>query len=204
MSTPTEKKRLNPEDELSPASLKKVQALTDAIHKATDNIDANLSTTSLKVPGQNYVCLTFVSPQSAQKADACALRVEGCFSTLEEANEHVKRLIKLEPAFDIFVCSMYEFLLSPPNPEQIGNQTYQDETLNGIISEYKKNQIYAKEHFEERKRELIEQAAQEAREAALRRIQEEDEPINGPGDLEKSITEVTPSDIMESMNNCEI
>ena len=191
----SEKKRLNPEDELSKESLKKVQILTDAIHKATDNIDANLSTTCLKVPGQNFVCITFVSPQSNQKADACALRIEGCFSTCEEANEHVKRLIKLEPAFDIFVCSMYEFLLSPPNPDQVGNQSYQDETLNTIISEYKKNQIYAKEHFEERKRELVEQAAQEARDAALKRIREEtdEEPVN-----------FTPTDIMESMNNCEI
>ena len=55
----------------------------------------------------------------------------------------------------------------------VGDQSYQDNTLNSIISEYRKNQIYAKEHFEERKREMMEQAADELKRSALKRLEEE-------------------------------
>jgi 5-formyltetrahydrofolate cyclo-ligase len=111
---------------------------------------------------------------------------------------------------------MYNWCLVPPDPEHVNDQTYQDETLNTIISEYRKNQIYAKEHFEERKREMMEQAADEARQAALRRMKEESEreliEATKPLDLDDSrevidITElneeseVTPSELMDSMVN---
>jgi hypothetical protein len=170
-------KKLDPLDELSEESLKKIRNVTDAIHKATDNIDINLATDPIKVPGQNWACVSFVSPSGNQKCDFFGFKIRGVFDRRDEANDYVKRLIKLDPSFDIFVCDMYNWCLAPPDPEKITDQTYQDETLNSIISEYKKNQIYAKEHFEERKRELVQQAADEARRAALKRIEEESESL---------------------------
>jgi hypothetical protein len=123
---------------------------------------------------------------------------------------------------------MYNWCLIPPDPEKITDQTYQDETLNSIISEYRKNQIYAKEHFEERKREMVEQAAEEAKKAALRRIEEESQrelheahsPLEPKSDRVIDVTEidnscsvdencspsdgVTASQVMEAMvNGCE-
>ncbi len=224
----SETKRLEPWEELSQEKLAKVQAVTDAIHKATDNIEVNLATDVLKVPGQNWALVSFVSPSSNQKCQNMGMKISGCFDTREEAIEHVKRLIKLQPEFDIFVCDMYNWCLVPPDPEMVSDQNYQDQTLNSIISEYRKNQIYAKEHFEERKRQMVEQAADEARRAALRRIQEESEQelVSAEPPLEQSqdriidITEVsevcqvdeqvlpqeglTASEIMDSMVNCEI
>ena len=165
--------RLEPWDELPENKLAKVRAITDAIHKATDNIEANLETDLIKVPGQNWACVSFVSPNSNQKCNSIGMKIRGCFDHREEAVEHVKRLIKLDPTFDIFICDMYNWCLVPPDPEKIADQTYQDQTLNSIISEYKKNQIYAKEHFEERKHEMVEQAKEEAKRAVLQRIEEE-------------------------------
>jgi hypothetical protein len=217
------KKRLEPWDELPEPALAKVRAVTEAMHKATDSIDANLETDPIKVPGQNWACVSFVSPTSTQKSSAMGMKIRGCFDHREEAVEHVKRLIRLDPTFDIFICDMYNWCLVPPDPEHIADQTYQDTTLNSIISEYKKNQIYAKEHFEERKREMVQQAADEARNAALRRIEEEsqrqlnesEEPLQSPPDRFLDVTEVeqtskvdefgllkelaTPSEIMDSM-----
>jgi hypothetical protein len=205
-------------DELPADKLAKVHSITDAIHKATDNIDANLETDPIKVPGQNWACVSFVSPSSNQKCPSIGMKIRGCFDHRDEAVEHVKRLIKLDPSFDIFICDMYNWCLVPPDPEKIEDQTYQDQTLNKIISEYKKNQIFAKEHFEERKRELMEQAADEAREAALRRIEEESQrelekaqpPLEQGNNDIKDITElefqesgtVSASEIMESMIGC--
>jgi len=212
-----EKKRLEPWDELSDKSLKKIQTLTDAIHKVTDNMDYNLDTDTLKVPGQNWACVSFVSPTGNQKCNSMGMKIRGVFELQTEAVDYIKRLIRIDPTFDIFVCEMYNWCLVPPDPEMIGNQTYQDETLNTIIGEYRKNQIYAKEHFEERKREMVEQAADEAKRAALKRMEEESQrqfdeaslpEESGQVDRIVDITElklcedssfVTASELMESM-----
>jgi hypothetical protein len=170
-----ESKRLEPWEELSPENLKKVETVTQAIHKVTDSKEYNLATDPIKVPGQNWACVSFVSPTATQKCQSMGMKIRGIFDQHSEAVDHVKRLIRLDPTFDIYICSMYEWCLVPPDPENISNQTYQDETLNKIISEYRKNQVYAKEHFEERKREMMEQAADEVRRAAMQRIQEESE-----------------------------
>ena len=201
--------RIEPWSELSEKSLKKVKAVTTAMHKATDNMEYNLATDTLKVPGQNWACVSFVSPDGNQKCGAIGMKIRGVFDQQAEAVAHVKRLIKLDPTFDIFVCDMYNWCLVPPDPEKVADQTYQDETLNSIISEYRKNQIYAKEHFEERKRELVEQAADEAKAAALKKLESveeepevEPEPANlaeTPGSSFTTGEIASPSEILESM-----
>jgi len=202
MSGQVSSKRLEPWDELPSDKLAKVNKITEAIHKVTDNIEANLETDPIKVAGQNWACVSFVSPSSNQKCQSIGMKIRGCFDHREEAIEHVKRLIKLDPTFDIFICDMYNWCLVPPDPEKISDQTYQDQTLNSIISEYKKNQIYAKEHFEERKREMVEQAADEARSAALRRIEEESQQeLNGAQQpLEQSTDRI--ADVTEIESDC--
>jgi hypothetical protein len=169
-------KRLEPWDELPDACLKKVHAVTDAMHQATDSMEANLATDTLKVSGQNWFLVSFVSPNGSQKCENFGIKIRGVFNEYSDAVEHVKRLIKVDPVFDVFICSMYEWCLCPPDPDKMGDKNYQDETLNKMISEYNKNQIFAKEHFEERKREMLAQAADEAKRAALAKIQEEQEP----------------------------
>ena len=178
------KKRLEPWEELSDKNLKKVNVLTDAVFSATNSKEVNLATDPIKVPGQNYACVSFVSPTGNQKCQtnsAIGMKIRGVFDTREEATSYVKRLIRLDTSFDIYVCDMYNWCLVPPDPELITDQTYQDETLHTIISEYRKNQIYAKEHFEERKRELMEQAGDELKRAALKKLEEESQQ-----ELEKS------------------
>jgi len=207
------KQRLEPWDELPDKNLRKVQAMTDAAFNATNTMEINLQEDSLKVPGQNWACVSFVSPDGNQKNKNFGLKIRGVFDTQAEANEHVKRLIRLDPLFDIYVCQMYNWCLAPPDPTMIGDQNYQDEELNKIVGEYRKNQIYAKEHFEERKREMMEQAAEEAKQAALRKLEEseaESELVTEVPEVTEVIGEdsshvtsgtVSASEIMESMMN---
>ena len=216
-NTLPQKKILELLDELPDKSIKKIKKVTDAIHKATDSMEANLATDPIKVPGQNWACVSFVSPTGSQKCDHFGFKIRGVFDRRDDAAEYVKRLIKLDPTFDIYVCDMYNWCLAPPDPEKIVDQTYQDETLNTIIGEYRKNQIYAKEHFEERKRELVEQAADEAKRAALKRMEEESQRQFDESSLPEEPTQVdrivditelklgedsnfvTASELMESM-----
>ena len=53
--------RLEPWDELSEKSISKVNKITEAVHKATDNKEYNLATDTLKIHGQNWACVSFVS-----------------------------------------------------------------------------------------------------------------------------------------------
>ena len=184
--------RLDLLDELPAASLRKVEKTTEAIHKATDSMEYNLSTDPIKVPGQNWACVSFVSPTGNQKSKALGMKIRGIFESQQEATDHVKRLIRLDPTFDIYVCEMYNWCLIPPDPEMVSNQTYQDETLNTLISEYRKNQIYAKEHFEERKRELMEQAADEARAAALKKLEAENTEGTEGTEGTREVIDLTP------------
>jgi len=188
-------KRLEPWDELPADKLKKVQILADAAHKATDSIEINLATDTMKVPGQNWALVSFVSPTSNQKTSSIGMKIRGVFDTREEATDYIKRLIRIDPIFDIFICEMYNWCLVPPDPELIADQHYQEEQLNSLVSEYRKNQIYAREHFEERKRELTEQAADEAKRAALKKLEEV-----SLDELNKDLGP-SPSSIMESMLN---
>jgi len=192
-------KRFEPWDELPEDKLRKVKILADAAHAATDSMEVNLTTDVLKVPSQNWALVSFVSPTSNQKNASIGMKLRGVFDTREEATEHIKRLIKLDPMFDIFICEMYNWCLVPPDPELIADQNYQDETLNKLVSEYRKNQIFAKEHFEERKRELLEQAADEAKAAALKKL--EDIELGLESDSIQQVNDTTPSSMMESMMN---
>jgi len=193
------KKKYEPWEELPEENLKKVRAVTDAIHGATDNIEYNLATDTIKVPGQNWACVSFVSPDSNQKSKSLGMKIRGVFDKNEEAVDYVKRLIRIDPTFDIFICEMYNWCLIPPDPEHINDQVYQNEELNKIVSEYRKNQIYAKEHFEERKREMIEQAGEQAKQDALRKLKENEEnPPNYTYTLEPRIIEETSEELSEA------
>jgi len=142
------------------------------------------------------------------------MKIRGVFDLHSDAVEYVKRLIKLDPTFDIFICDMYNWCLVPPDPDHISDQTYQDEELNKIISEYRKNQTYAKEHFEERKRELIEQAADEVKRDVLKKLAEQEiiesneckiidvtELTDNFAPADSSDASISASDVMESMVN---
>ena len=172
----TDNKKFTCDDEL-PAHLKeKCEIRASAAHAATDTRELNLRTDDIKVPCQNFAVVSFVSPEkSNQKNDQIGMKIRGCFETREEAKKHVDRVYKEDNTFDLFVCDMYSWCLCPPDPEKIDDQEYHDETLNKIISGYKKNQLLAKEFFAERKRELVEQAQEDAARGAIKQKEHHDE-----------------------------
>jgi hypothetical protein len=108
------------------------------------------------VPGQHYVLLSVVSPTSNQRADKCGVKVRGVFSTRQEADSHAKKLQRLDPHYDIFCADVGKWLLLPPDISGIEDQEYQEDYLNTLMKTYRENQELAKQHFEERKRSVLE------------------------------------------------
>jgi hypothetical protein len=150
------------------------------------------------IPGQNYVCLSFVSPEDMirKKAlyetrkyfqhvlnqvkngqvslegslsqcsmesflDYCVaheeenskafneendfrtslrgLKVRGVYESMKEAQRRAKVLQTRDPTFHVFVGQVGYWLPWDPNPDNIENQEYSEQTLNEIVKKYKEN-----------------------------------------------------------------
>lgn len=112
------------------------------------NIDVNLRSDRIRVPHQNFALISVVYNETRQKCDRLCLKLKGVFDTMEQAEEHVKQVMMEDPNFDVYVVSMYEWLLLPPKLEDLSNVQYIDEELNTLISEYRKNQELSKMEFD--------------------------------------------------------
>lgn len=124
---------------------------------------SSLKRDSVTVSGLNWACLSFVGnldgkwvrPVEGSKHDEFMIKIRGAFSTQEEADKHAKKLQEVDNSVDIYVVSLYEWLLIPPPPiSEIENVNYTDERLQAIMQGYKDNQKNAAIMFEKRKEEM--------------------------------------------------
>jgi len=109
----------------------------------------------LQISGQNYALISVVSPSSNQKNDLCGVKIRGVFNTIDEAKQQAKKIQSCDPTFDVFLVELYKWLPIPPDVDMIENKEYQDDVLNTLIKEHKNEQFRAKEFFEQRKTEMM-------------------------------------------------
>ena len=109
---------------------------------------------TIKVAGQQYALISVVSPTSNQKSDACAVKIRGVFSTMEEAQNHAKRLVRIDQQFDIHLVELYKWLTIPP-PQEGVTEEHQDSHLNELLKGHSEQQDRAREFFEDRKNDLV-------------------------------------------------
>ena len=116
-----------------------------------------LDVDSLETSGQKFALISIVSKTSNQKTDndKIGLKIRGCFATRDEANAHAVKLHKIDPTFDIFCVDMYSWLLCPPDTDKIGDEHYSEKYLNDMVKGYKETQLDAKQHFAERKANIL-------------------------------------------------
>ncbi|AOM63358.1 hypothetical protein [Heterosigma akashiwo virus 01] len=125
--------------------------LNEAIPELS-NKNVNLETDHIKIDGQNFALISIVAPEGLnQKSNKVCIKIKGVFDTVENARQHANDLTKHDPTFDVFVVSLYEWLLVPPDMDKISEQEYVDEELNTIITEFKKSQKQVQLEFETRK-----------------------------------------------------
>ena len=187
----------------------------------SDKIDFLSSDTP--VPGQNYCCLSFLSPEKILKdksifflteflKDYCkkeklsykevsekykdflysneealqkqfdsenefkssirGLKVRGVYDSRQEAEYRAKILHRMDQEHHVFVGSIGQWLPWDPNPDKISDQEYINEELNNMMGEYKKNQMYKDQFFEERKKEKMEDAMKRVEENKKQKVEE--------------------------------
>lgn len=144
-----------------------------------------LAEDSVTVPGQRFALLSIVGPDQPQKTDKWGIKIRGVFSTREEANAHVKRVIEADPLFDVFLVDMYRWLLIPPDRSQIEDVEYQETYLNNLVRGHYENQRRAKQIFEERKQQILMDGL--------------DKHLLPEERVQKPDADVTPTESMESM-----
>ena len=89
------------------------------------------------------------------------LKIRGSFESEELANEHAKKTRELDPNHNIFVGPVGMWIPWDPDAYKTGNVNYMEEDLQKLMSEKNKNELEAKQHFEERVAESKRQAIEE-------------------------------------------
>lgn len=119
------------------------------------------------ISGQEWICVSFLSPEGLKNCKIRGVKFRGAFPTYEAAKKHADKLNKtIDPDFHIFVGQSGKWLPWDPDPSSnsVENQEYREKELNKLMKSYKKN-LQKKEMMEaERKKDLLKQA-QEVQEA---------------------------------------
>lgn len=101
---------------------------------------------------QNFMCISFLS-DIENKLSLKGVKVRGSFKTLEEAQEHAKKLQSIDQAHNVFVGEVGKWVAFNPdvNSKEAGDPEYANEQLNKMMKDYNKNQEQASLVNEERK-----------------------------------------------------
>jgi len=113
------------------------------------------------IPGQIWVCISFLSPEGIKNCSIRGLKIRGVFGTREEADKHAEKLQKKDQDFNVFVGEMGKWLPWDPDPNDVNDQIYHEKELNDLMKGYKDNLEKAKQMQNDRKKDMIEQAARE-------------------------------------------
>ena len=130
------------------------------------------------IPQQQWVCVSFISPETLKNCNFRGIKIRGVYNTKEEASKRAEFLQKIDPHFNIYVGEVGKWLGWDPDPNTIDDQVYREQKLQEIMNNYNKNREKATELQEERKRNIQEET--QRMEARKKATIEEEEEINRP------------------------
>lgn len=124
-----------------------------------------------KISGQEWFLVSHAKLPNGQ----WFMKLGGVFDTLERAERVAKQKIKRDDNFNIAAGEVGKWLPAIPETENCDRTEYTDERLNELFKGYRESQIAARDHFEERKQNVMRDG--------LAAHLEEDEiiPKGGPG-----------------------
>lgn len=170
------------------------------MEQSQSHVESVLTEDTIKVPGQRWALISVVGKDTNQKHvdGICALKIRGVFEMEEDAKDHAKSLMQVDPNFDIYIVDMYRWLAIPPNRSEVAEkcgQEYQEKQLNDIIQDYTQQQRRVKMAYEERKQAMLEQAHKDNEKRRL----ENGESSTLPSDKMMDNSDTTPTDIMNHL-----
>lgn len=115
------------------------------------------------INNQKFALISIVGPHMKQKCDTWGLKIRGTTDSLESAKSMTKRLMNIDNNYDIYTVEVGKFFPLDVEPYQLDNVEYHNSQLNDLIKTYLENKENAKDHFNKRKNEMIQQAINEGK-----------------------------------------
>jgi hypothetical protein len=113
------------------------------------------------ISGQKFALVTIVGPDMPQKCDVWGIKVRGVSDTLEEAASLVKKLMTIDPDFDVYTVEVGKFFPLVVDKTKIKNTQYQNSALNDLLKTYSENKEAANIEWERQKNERVAAATSE-------------------------------------------
>ena len=110
---------------------------------------------------KTYAVISFCTSDTRQKLSEngkMALKVRGCFETVDLAIDHIKKLSAHDNSFDMYICEMYKWTLLPPGGS---SQEESESVMVDILKAHKDRICSEKRRFDERKERIKENGLNE-------------------------------------------
>lgn len=157
------------------------------------------------ISSQKFCVISYVLPQEVKNGKTVMLKVRGSFSSVEDANNHIKKLQKIDKYFNLYLVEVGKWgaLLSPEEIKKLGvENVYSNETLNEFMKDYKAQKDKSDLEFEKRKISMAEKVREDGTKEGQKRLAEQKEnPLSIKKRLEDSETFI--SQIRAQLEECE-
>jgi DNA repair exonuclease SbcCD ATPase subunit len=131
------------------------------------------------ISSQKYCVISVLTPKNFKdvddKSSMYTFKVRGAYETVEEAQKRIQFLNSIDPNVNIYLAEVGKWCPFDDDPEKAKDAVYKDEELNRLMKGYKENQEKAKEHFQQRKAEMVAKALTDTKEKKEKLKAEEDE-----------------------------
>lgn len=108
------------------------------------------------IEGQEWFCVSFLSPKRARNTNITAFKFRGAFPTEVLARERAKYISEhIDPNFHIFVGSAGKWILYDPDAEKVKDQEYHEKELNNLMKMAVEEREEAKQEADGRKKKLV-------------------------------------------------
>ena len=141
-----------------------------------DQLDRNNSTsTEVKIdrleeddpiPRQNWVCMSFVSPEGIKNTKIRCIKIRGTYATRKEADERAEYLRNIDSNFDVYVGEVGKWLPQDPDPtdkKQVKTQNYYEKEQQDLFRRREENMEKAKRMEKQRKNDKKIMAAKQVK-----------------------------------------
>jgi len=131
------------------------------------------------ISSQKYCVISVLTPKNFKdvddKSSMYTFKVRGSYETVDEAQKRIQFLNSIDPNVNIYLAEVGKWCPFDDDPEKAKDAVYKDEELNRLMKGYKENQEKAKEHFQQRKAEMVAKALTDTKEKKEKLKAEEDE-----------------------------
>jgi hypothetical protein len=121
----------------------------------SDTVEIDHLTEDEPIPGQGFVCISFLSPEGIKNTTLRGVKVRGVFPTYEAATKHAAKLQKIDPLFNIFVGEVGKWLPWDPSPSTIEDNQYREKELQELMVKHKEEMEKGKVAESERKTKML-------------------------------------------------